>query len=97
MANNSLIRLLFYNFIFQPVSKQESFEYERLLFSIYENKFCYNTWSDKYTRIRSLYKEDDILIGTLINFTKLDNRNWYDDDIEDYCEGESISNLSFAS
>lgn len=71
------IKLTFYNVVIQPVSQQSPERYKELINKIYSDKVAINTYSDKYTCIRILKEEGDLIRGQLVNYTELSNQNWY--------------------
>ncbi len=65
-------RIQIINIKLRPKESQLPQRYVELIDSIFSQKISINTYSDKYTRIQSLYgKQTDIIHGELVNFTKL--------------------------
>ena len=65
-------RIQIINIKLRPKESHLPQRYVELIDSIFSQKISINTYSDKYTRIQSLYgKKTDIIYGELVNFTKL--------------------------
>jgi len=76
MRDESLLlkhkRIQFINIKLRPQESQKPERYVELIYSIFQSKIAVNTYSDKHTRIQSLYgKDTEIIHGELVNFTKL--------------------------
>ncbi|MEI8086365.1 MAG: DUF4747 family protein [Paludibacter sp.] len=65
-------RIQFINIKLRPQESQKPERYIELINSIFESKISVNTYSDKHTRIQTLYgKGTEIIHGDLVNFTVL--------------------------
>lgn len=65
-------RIKIINLVLTPVENQSPGRYVELLNEMYENKIEVNTYSDKFTRIKTLYGlGTDIIHGEFVNYTRL--------------------------
>lgn len=70
-----------------PSKLQNPKRYEELFNKIFDEKLSYATYGEKCTRIFSLKYSDDLIFGSLINYTQLKNNEWFNSangEVEDF-------------
>lgn len=72
------LRLRMYNVVIHPAKMQSVEAYISLFDKIHTLARTYDTGTDKRTKLRSYSKAEDVIFGTLINYSTLDGENWYD-------------------
>ena len=87
------LKLTFYNVVLIPAKYQKSQRYEDLFKKIFIDKLSYATYGEKNTRIFSLKEADDLLYGNLINYTKLENNEWFNSENGEVEEFEFNKNM----
>lgn len=88
------VRLKFYNVVIYPESSQSPNYYAELLEKVKDRKIRVNTYSDKNTRIRTMYVHDGLIYGALINYTKLNGEGWFNEESEEIEEVDINPNLN---
>lgn len=87
------IRLRFYNVVIHPASKHQPQFYIDLYEKVFRQSRTYDTGGGKRTKMRSLSKGAEIIQGTLINYTTLDNDNWYNESSDEVVTHETEPNI----
>ena len=82
------------NVVIHPVKDQCTEKYIELLNRIKECHVSVNTYGDKSTKIRSLFPHDNYIRGILVNYTQLENENWYNSETEEIEQVETNPNLN---
>ena len=73
------VKLRFYNVVIHPSDKHNSKYYVALFDKIHQQGITYDTGREKKTKMRSYVKANDWISFTLINYTTLDGKDWYDE------------------
>lgn len=88
------VNLRFYNVVIHPSEKHEPLYYVNLFDVIYEQGKSYYTSNDKKTKLRIYSKGNDLILCTLINYTKMDdNDDWYDESTDQVVKHEIEPNI----
>ena len=73
------VKLRFYNVVIHPSDKHNPKYYVALFDKIHQQGRTYDTGREKKTKMRSYVKSNDCISFTLINYTTLDGKDWYDE------------------
>lgn len=88
------VNLRFYNVVIHPSDKHEPRYYVDLFDVIHKQGKSYYTSNDKKTKLRMYSKGNDLILCTLINYTKLDdNDDWYDESTDQVIKHEISPNI----
>lgn len=87
------IRLRFYNVVIHPASKHQPQSYIDLYEKVFKQSKTYETGGGKRTKMRSFSKGAEMIQGTLINYTTLDNDNWYNESSDEVVTHETEPNI----
>lgn len=87
------LRLRFYNVVIHPASKHEPQFYIDLYEKVFKQTRTYDIGNGKRTKMRSFSKSAEMIHGTLINYTTLDNDNWYNESSDEVVTHETEPNI----
>lgn len=87
------IKLRFYNVVIHPADKHESKYYISLFDKIRQQGRTYDTGREKKTKIRDYTKAEEIISLSLINYTTLLGKDWYDEVSDKIVEHEVEPNM----
>lgn len=87
-------KIRLYNIAIYPEECQSTERYIQLFKKVKEEKIRINTYSDKNTRIRTLYEHDGLIYGSLINYTQLNEEGWFNEETEEIEDVDINPNLN---
>ena len=87
------VRLRFYNVVIHPSDKHKPEYYVDLFDKIHQQGRTYDTGREKKTKMRTYVKANDWISFTLINYTTLDGKDWYDEVSDRIVEHEVEPNI----
>ena len=77
--NEKSLKIRLINIVLYPEESQRPERYVDLFRKIQLEKIQVNTYSDKFSRIRTMYESNGLLYGKIINYTRLKDEGWFND------------------
>ena len=87
------VKLRFYNVVIHPSDKHNPEYYVALFDKIHQQGRTYDTGGEKRTKMRTYEKTESWISFTLINYTTLDVKDWYDELSDKLVEHEVEPNI----